>query len=124
MKINRLEIYKKYDGHCAYCGIDIDFANMQIDHIDPRRYPDRDSMENLNPACPICNNWKHCDNLESFRRSIQCQVRKCRDYSRNFRMAERYGLVEEIKRPIVFYFERIENEMKWSTGQQNPIIEN
>lgn len=109
MKIpNRLEVYNKYNGHCAYCGVDIDLCNMQIDHIKPKASgdPSVNEIENFNPACPICNNWKHCDNLETFRRSISQQVRKCRDYSRNFRMAERYGLVEEVIKPIIFYFEK------------------
>ena len=107
MKINRKEIYDKYDGRCAYCGIELDLCNMQIDHIKPQASGDPyvHSVDNYNPSCPICNGWKHCDNIESFRRSIAQQVRKCRDYSRNFRMAERFGLVKEIEKPIIFYFE-------------------
>ena len=103
----RLEIYNKFGGHCAYCGIEIDLCNMQIDHIKSKAsgYSNLNEPENFNPACPICNNWKHSDNIESFRRSILQQVRKCRDYSRNFKMAERYGLVQEVIKPIVFYFE-------------------
>ena len=108
MKINRQEIYNKYQGHCAYCGIDLDLCNMQIDHIRPQASgdPSIHNIDNYNPACPICNGWKHCDNLESFRRSIEQQVRKCRDYSRNFRMAERYGLVTANEKEVVFYFEK------------------
>jgi len=107
-KIDRKKVFEKYNGHCAYCGIELDLCNMQVDHIKSQRgYGEFDEFENLNPSCPICNGWKHSDNLESFRRSIQQQVRKCRDYSRNFRMAERYGLVREIEKPIVFYFESL-----------------
>jgi hypothetical protein len=107
-KPNRLEIWKKYYGHCAYCGVEIDLCNMQIDHIKAKvsGHPGIEDVSNYNPACPICNGWKHCDNLETFRRSISQQVRKCREYSRNFRMAERFGLVQEIVKPIVFYFEQ------------------
>lgn len=106
-KPNRLEIWKKYNGHCAYCETEIDLCNMQIDHIKPKvsGHPDVDEISNLIPTCSTCNGWKHCDNLESFRRSISQQVRKCREYSANFRMAERFGLVREIEKPIVFYFE-------------------
>ena len=107
VKMDREKIFKKFDGHCAYCGIKIDFCNLHIDHIKSRASgcSEIDSEKNFNPACPVCNNWKHCDNLETFRRSIETQVRKCRDYSRNFRMAERYGLVNVTEKPIVFYFE-------------------
>jgi 5-methylcytosine-specific restriction endonuclease McrA len=109
MKPNRLNIFNKFAGHCAYCGIELDLCNMHIDHQVPQ-VSSRDDVhteKNYFPACPICNGWKHSDNLESFRRSIQQQVRKCRDYSRNFRMAERYGLVREVEKPIVFYFETL-----------------
>src|SRR4030042_774941 len=102
-------VYNKFGGRCAYCGVEIDVVNMQVDHIRPRRgYPEEsENVDNMNPACPVCNNWKHSDNIESFRKSLQSQVRKCRDYSRNFRMAERYSLVVETYKPIVFYFEAI-----------------
>jgi len=114
MKINRKEIYDKCNGHCAYCGAELDLCNMQIDHIKPQASgdPSVHSVDNYNPSCPICNGWKHCDNIESFRRSIAQQVRKCRDYSRNFRMAERFGLVAEIEKPIVFYFEELEQRAR------------
>lgn len=108
MKIDRIAVFNKFGGHCAYCGIELDLCNMQIDHCIPQTSfrDDVHKEENYFPSCPICNGWKHCDNVETFRKSISQQVRKCRDYSRNFRMAERYGLVQEIEKPIVFYFER------------------
>lgn len=110
-KPNRLLVFNKYNGHCAYCGIELDLCNMQIDHITPKASMQcSETIENYNPSCPICNNWKHRDSIESFRRSIAQQIRKCRDYSRNFRMAERYGLVHEIEKPIIFYFETYKNE--------------
>jgi len=107
MKINRIAVFNKFGGHCAYCGTEIDLCNMHTDHVIPQASSRAEvhKEENYFPSCPVCNNWKHSDNLESFRRSIQQQVRKCRDYSRNFRMAERFGLVKEIEKPIVFYFE-------------------
>jgi len=106
MKPNRLLVYNKFGGHCSYCGVELDLCNMQIDHIKPKASgQSTEEISNYNPACPICNNWKHRDDLESFRRSIEQQTRKCRDYSRNYRMAERYGLVQEITKPVVFYFE-------------------
>ena len=32
-KKTREEVYKKYDGHCAYCGKKIEIKDMQIDHM-------------------------------------------------------------------------------------------
>ena len=32
-KKEREEVYIKYNGHCAYCGCELDIKNMQIDHV-------------------------------------------------------------------------------------------
>ena len=32
----RHAVYAKYNGHCAYCGCEIDYKDMQIDHIKPK----------------------------------------------------------------------------------------
>ena len=29
----RMAVYNKFDGHCAYCGCEIDISDMQVDHI-------------------------------------------------------------------------------------------
>lgn len=29
----RHAVYAKYNGHCAYCGCEIDYKDMQVDHI-------------------------------------------------------------------------------------------
>lgn len=34
-KQERMEIYNKYGGHCAYCGKEIEYKDMQVDHIKP-----------------------------------------------------------------------------------------
>lgn len=31
----RKQIYDKYQGHCAYCGCELEYKDMQIDHITP-----------------------------------------------------------------------------------------
>ena len=35
-KETRLKVYLMYDGHCAYCGKDIEYKDMQVDHIVPK----------------------------------------------------------------------------------------
>lgn len=32
----RQAVYAKYNGHCAYCGCEIDYNDMQVDHIEPK----------------------------------------------------------------------------------------
>ena len=29
----REQVYQKYNGHCAYCGCELDYKDMQVDHV-------------------------------------------------------------------------------------------
>lgn len=86
---------------------------MQVDHIIPRRnweikknhLPDVDHIDNLLPACRYCNRLKDTFDLEGFRKTVRLQLQRVNDYSANYRMAKRYGLVIEQPKEIVFYFE-------------------
>ena len=120
MKLNKAQrqlVRDKFDGRCAYCGILLG-DKWHADHIapivrndwlkTPRQpdYPERDTLENINPACPPCNIDKHSLSLESWRTMIQnSNAVLMRDVS-TFRRAVRYGLVALSSEPVVFYFER------------------
>lgn len=126
MKINRQGIHDKFNGHCAYCGIEIKLKEMQVDHIVPQdlfvnhvrnkfRIPDFlkhltesdvNHNDNLFPACRVCNGWKSCHNLETFRSELSQQVKRLNERSSNYRIAKKYGQIQEIEKPIVFYFEK------------------
>lgn len=101
----RKQIHGKYHGRCAYCGHEITQKAMQVDHIKPRYLGGTDDMENLNPACSACNNYKLTYSIEELRMHISKQVERAREKSVNFRLAERYGLIELTGNPVVFYFE-------------------
>lgn len=60
-------IHQKYDGHCAYCGKVITIKEMQIDHVEPKANGGTDDIDNLNPACKECNNYKGSANIEEWR---------------------------------------------------------
>jgi 5-methylcytosine-specific restriction endonuclease McrA len=118
-KINRQEVYDKYGGHCAYCGKEITFKQMQVDHIKPLYRNDNvttlevwgvergtDEMDNLNPSCARCNRWKSTFCLETFRKEIESQVERLNNYNNNYRMAKDYGLVSENNNKVIFYFEK------------------
>lgn len=124
MKINRQEVYDKYDGRCAYCGQKIEIKDMQVDHIIPkfhysesygclivdgRKFDDYglNDIRNLNPACRSCNKFKTAFTLEDFRKELEAQVLRLRKYQNTFRIAERYGLVVAEEKPVVFYFEKV-----------------
>lgn len=117
-KQQRQQILEKYGNRCAYCGEDIDLKSMQVDHIRSQRnfyfgrrseIPDYDvhSIQNLNPSCRKCNNFKTGMGLEEFRNELQKQVERARLRSVNFRMAEKFGQIQVNEKPIRFYFEKL-----------------
>ncbi len=125
MKINREVIHKKYNGCCAYCGCEILLKQMQVDHIVPQscfvssiknvfhvpeflrhlKEEDLNHIDNLNPACRVCNKWKSSHHLELFRSELQEQIARLHKTSANYRMAFKYGLVQQTHKPILFFFE-------------------
>ncbi len=102
----RDKVFAKCGGRCAYCGCRL-LSNFHVDHIVPRVAGGGDALSNLNPSCVKCNNWKHSMPLERFRHDISRQVDRARKYSRNFQMAEKFGLIKETGKLVVFYFEKI-----------------
>lgn len=118
MKIDRQAVYQKYNGHCGYCGCELAYKEMQVDHIVSQfhyklkihtKYTDKDmnDFSNLMPTCRVCNKWKSAQSLEHFRKEIAQQIKRLNEYSANFRFAKKYNLVQETPHPIVFYFETI-----------------
>ena len=99
----RLLVKAKYNFHCAYCGIESD--KLHCDHIKSVARGGTNDLDNLLPACPRCNNLKHTFSIEQFRNEIAQQIQRARQYSVNFRTAERFGLLQVNEKRIVFYFE-------------------
>lgn len=111
-KKKREAVYQKYGGHCAYCGREIAYKDMQVDHFLPLRAwsiedAGTDDISNLMPACRICNHYKRANPLELFRRYIVEIPRKLRD-DYIYKAGVVYGNVIENEKPIVFYFEQQE----------------
>ncbi len=50
-KEQRMIVYNKFKGHCAYCGCLIDIKNMQTDHIKSLEHGGADDIDNMYPAC-------------------------------------------------------------------------
>lgn len=118
-KAQREQVRLKFDGKCAYCGCDLP-ARWHADHIEPvvrndwlkvpraPDWPERDTIENMNPACPPCNIDKHSLSLENWRQMIERSNEVLmRDVS-TFRRALRFKLLEIRPEPVTFYFERLE----------------
>ena len=115
-ELQREELKQKYDGRCAYCGIELT-DKWHADHFEAvvrdlvtgkPGNPENDVIENLMPACTACNHNKRSMSLEAWRgllahyRDVQV-IRDCPQ----IRHLMRFGLVEFIQKPVVFYFERV-----------------
>lgn len=68
-------------------------------------HPERFHIDNQMPACASCNINKHSNSIESFRLLIGGFIKSLNRDSTQYKIAKRYGLVEEKTKPIVFYFE-------------------
>lgn len=117
-KETRLQVYKKYKGHCAYCGCKLELKEMQIDHIVPiaRGHSDalmkvekmkrgKEDISNYNPSCRSCNFRKGMLNIEEFRQAIMNGL-KVLERNFTYRLMHKYHLIEFGNTKVKFYFER------------------
>lgn len=126
-KHQRETLRLKFGGRCAYCG-EVLGDRWHADHIEAveRKLefvregystrmratgevhrPERDCIENLNPACAPCNIDKHAMSLEEWRKKLQRAVDVLTRNQPTYRHAKRFGLVQETGAQVVFFFERV-----------------
>lgn len=109
-KEDRLKVYSKYDGRCAYCGRELEYSEMQVDHLIPLRLAEKsldnlDTLGNYMPACRLCNHYKRGNSMEAFRKMIEEIPDKLERDSYIYKVGCRYGNVRPVQKPIAFYFE-------------------
>jgi 5-methylcytosine-specific restriction endonuclease McrA len=111
-KGTRNEIYNKYNGHCAYCGKAIEYKDMQVDHVVPKRaHPlytkdiNINDISNYNPSCRRCNHYKRTHSLELFRHMLKTIQERIRGIY-ICKVAEDYGIIKVEPWDGKFYFER------------------
>ena len=63
----RLQVLKKYNNHCAYCGCELDMKTLRVDHLVPFYHGGADDIDNYMPSCRSCNFYKSTLDLEKFR---------------------------------------------------------
>lgn len=127
MKIDRQQVYSKCNGRCSYCGCEISIKQMQVDHYLSQRnfathilnnwnvpkhlshltISDVDHIDNLMPACASCNKFKTANHIECFRSELELQPKRLRDNNPMIRLNERFGIIQIIEKPIIFYFETL-----------------
>ncbi len=114
MNKKRQAIWDKSGGKCWYCGCQLPEKGWHADHFEPIQrnwwdgtceHPERDTEENKVPACASCNLNKHSMPLESWRKIIQGYVKSLNRDSTQYRLAKRYGLVQETNVEVKFWFE-------------------
>jgi hypothetical protein len=71
-----------------------------------QQYPERNRIYNLMPSCASCNNYKSSHDLETFRGLIS-NLRNQLILKYQYNISIRYGLIIEIPKEIVFYFETL-----------------
>ena len=103
----RKQIYQKFDGRCAYCGELICYENMQVDHIHPVYRKGIGHIDNLHTACRSCNATKATYTVEEFRKRLIDDVFRLERDSSKFRILVRFGIIDQIKDRVVFYYEQI-----------------
>lgn len=118
----RLQVLEKCNCRCAYCGENLYGESFHIDHIEPKNrnkglisrhlacnpISGSDDISNLFPSCAGCNSSKSDLSIEEFRDRIYDRLVRLNNYSSEYRIAKRFGLVEEKEIDIVFYFETIQ----------------
>lgn len=110
----RQYIYEKFNGHCAYCGREIAYKDMQVDHVKPLgawKEEDRgtDTRDNMFPSCRLCNHYKRTKPLEEFRKSISLIPTKLARDSYIYRVGMAYGIYDNAPQEVRFYFEEEES---------------
>jgi hypothetical protein len=136
-KKQRENIRMMFGGKCAYCGCELGEKGWHADHVknierklewhydnsgklslrssNECHKPENDVIENIFPSCAPCNIFKSSMDLEWFRTTIESQLEKAHKYSANYRVAKRFGLIEETPRKIIFHFESFNRNLSTPT---------
>lgn len=101
-------IYDKFGGCCAYCGKELEWKDMQVDHVMPLRKGGSDTRDNMFPACRRCNHYKGTLTLEQFRETLSLIPQKLMRDSYIFKVGCDFGFWDEKPKDVKFYFELIE----------------
>lgn len=116
VKLSRAKIrtilFEKYGGKCAYCGVDLE-KGWNVDHIIPKRLGGTDDLENLNPSCRACNNYKSINDLEGYRKQLYKLLNEKPELlfqsKTKMQVAINIGSIKHTQWDGKYYFERITN---------------
>lgn len=101
----RMTVYNKCKGHCAYCGCELEYKDMQVDHIEAFIHGGADTLDNMLPSCRSCNHYKSSMTLEMFRQNLERMPTVLERDCVTYKIAKRFGIVREGRKTVKFYFE-------------------
>lgn len=118
-KAERIKVYSKYGGHCAYCGCSLKYDEMQVDHLIPLYWAEELvgkataeevlDFKNLMPSCRACNFYKGTTTIEQFRHALETLPQRIgKEFG--YKLAKKYGIITESDQPVKFYFEWVKGE--------------
>ena len=139
MKIDREQVYNKYNGLCAYCGNPIEIKSMQVDHIFPQarkhrlksnvmreieniEFTDIDDIRNLNPSCRRCNHYKRALDVSEFRKLLLSLHERIQKQYID-KVAIDYGIITVKPFDGIFYFEKERETLIAFRGPINNMTE-
>ena len=103
-------VFKKYDCKCAYCGVELN-KGWNIDHIKSTASGGSNHLDNLNPSCKDCNNYKCHSELETFRMFAKQMFNEKLEYlfksKTKMQVAINMGVIIHTEWDGIFYFERV-----------------
>jgi hypothetical protein len=126
-KAQREHVRQMFGGRCAYCGEPLP-VRWHADHVEPvirellikdtsrgtyrlasgkPTRPELDVITNFMPSCPPCNISKHAMTIEHWRVWLAGHINSLNSYHPIYRLAKKYGLVQETGAAVTFYFERV-----------------
>lgn len=103
----RQAVYNLTGGKCAYCGEQIAYADMQVDHVIPLHQGGADEACNMLPSCRSCNHYKRGMSLEKWRVQLEAIPATLERDCYTYRQGVRFGVVAPMQHKVVFYFEKI-----------------
>ena len=111
---DRQEIWNKYGRRCAYCGKKLEYKQMQVDHIIPKKwkrrgYKNLNRMDNLNPSCARCNFYKRSRDLKGFRKLMSTLHTRLEMHFIN-KVGVDFGMITIKPFDGVFFFEKCLNK--------------
>ena len=114
----RERVHQKFGGHCAYCGLAIEYKQMQVDHYYPQckaKFYARHSKidvhaeENLMPTCRRCNHYKRARTPKQFKELMQTLHERIESIY-IMKVAVDFGIATIKPFDGLFYFEKLKTD--------------